>query len=426
MLKFERFSNFIYLILPITIILGNAALNINILFIIFIFFIKFIKNDIKINRSFLNIVITLFFFIITNYYFSHNKALTLQGSSGLIKNILLFLSLCLFFSEEKKKKKFLKISFVITLFVCFDTFVQYIFKYDLFLNHFDESHGKRLSGPFGSEYVVGAFISKMMFFVLAYIVYYKKNDSLLYLSVSLFLITIFLSQERSAFYVSLISSLIFIIFSEGKIKFKIISILIFIFLSLFFISTDKTLGKKYIGQTTQQLGISKQYEYLTDKKSEQVGDFVIESFWDSRYGAHFLTAYAIFKDNKFFGSGIKTFRTECSKSNYASIKSKYVELRCNTHPHNIFYEIISDGGIFLFAYFLISISFLIFLNLTYFLKSFHNKYLLNLMMLFVLFFPIQTTGSFFSTFNGIFYWLLLSLIVQSSGLKIFNTSFKKQ
>jgi O-antigen ligase len=91
---------------------------------------------------------------------------------------------------------------------------------------------------------------------------------------------------------------------------------------------------------------------LTDKKSEQVGDFVIESFWDSRYGAHFLTAYAIFKDNKFFGSGIKTFRTECSKSNYASIKSKYVELRCNTHPHNIFYEIISDGGIFLFAYFL--------------------------------------------------------------------------
>lgn len=425
MLKFEKFSNYIYLILPITVILGNAALNINILMIILFSCIKFIKNHIKINSTFLSIFIILFFFILTNYYYSHNQTLTLQGSSGLIKNILLFLSLYLFFSEEKNKKKFLKISFIILFFVCLDTFFQYIFEYDLFLNHLDESHGKRLSGPFGNEYVVGAFISKMMFFVLAYIVYYKKSDLLLYLSVTVFLLTIFLTQERSAFFISLIASFIFIIFSKGKIKFKLISILIFTLVILFFVFTDKTLGKKYIGLSVQQLGFSKQYEYFSGTKTDQVGEFVIETFWDSRYGAHFLTALEIFKDNKFFGSGIKTFRTECSKSNYATIKSKYAELRCNTHPHNLFFEIISEGGIFLFVFFLILISILIFLNLIYFLKNFHNIYLINLMMIFVLFFPIQTTGSFFSTFNGFFYWMLLSLIVQSSGIKIFYTSFKK-
>ena len=32
------------------------------------------------------------------------------------------------------------------------------------------------------------------------------------------------------------------------------------------------------------------------------------NFLDSHYGAHYLTAYEIFKDNISFGSGPKTFR----------------------------------------------------------------------------------------------------------------------
>ena len=45
------------------------------------------------------------------------------------------------------------------LFVSFDTFIQFIFDVDLLGNKVDYSHAwGRLSGPFGSEYIVGIYL----------------------------------------------------------------------------------------------------------------------------------------------------------------------------------------------------------------------------------------------------------------------------
>ena len=74
-------------------------------------------------------------------------------------------------------------------------------------------------------------------------------------------------------------------------------------------------------------------------------------FFDSRWGAHYLTAFNIFLDNPLLGSGIKTFRIKCNDKKYENINSKSKKTRCNTHPHNIYLEIISEGGLILFLSF---------------------------------------------------------------------------
>ena len=67
----------------------------------------------------------------------------------------------------------------------------------------------------------------------------------------------------------------------------------------------------------------------------------------------------IFQNNPIFGSGVKSFRYQCSKF---EVKSKSNDQRCSTHTHNLFLEIISETGI---------IGILIFITFLFiFLKSF--------------------------------------------------------
>ena len=90
--------------------------------------------------------------------------------------------------------------------------------------------------------------------------------------------------------------------------------------------------------------------------------------------------------------------------------------RCSTHPHNIYLEVISETGtigILFFFYFLIN-----------FIKSsklFSKKNIKNnpeiIILLFIFFWPFQSTGSLFSTWNGFFYPLIMSYIYYISKKK---------
>ena len=111
----------------------------------------------------------------------------------------------------------------------------------------------------------------------------------------------------------------------------------------------------------------------------------------------FYSGYLTWKSNKFFGGGLKTFRFNCPK----------VFVNCNIHPHNYYLEILADLGVigfFLMFSFCILIAF----------KSFfiQNSILSPFLYIFIAeFFPLRSTGSFFTTFNATFIFLLISIIV---------------
>ena len=128
---------------------------------------------------------------------------------------------------------------------------------------------------------------------------------------------------------------------------------------------------------------------------------------NNTYIKEFKTGYLTWKVNKFFGGGIKSFIINCSRANIPN---------CVNHPHNYYLEILSELGVFGFGIFII-----IFLIITF--KSFVKKYFIksnlkeNYLIIPFIFlflaeiFPIRNTGSFFSTFNATYFFLIMSILI---------------
>lgn len=130
------------------------------------------------------------------------------------------------------------------------------------------------------------------------------------------------------------------------------------------------------------------------------------NFFDSQYGAHYLTAYNIFAKNPVIGTGIKSFRVKCN--DYDKINSISVNSRCSTHPHNLHLEILSEFGLVGYLLFI-----LIILSLlkTFYLNSRNSEiiYVLVFSLVICIVFPLRPSGSFFSTISSMFFWLSFSI-----------------
>ena len=263
--------------------------------------------------------------------------------------------------------------------------IQHIFSIDLFGNEITGSHGRRLSGPFGDEGVAGSFISKLFFLSCIYLYSNNLGKKLLFLIIIISVFVVILTNERSASIMFFAAALIFFIFCNLKFWKKFILLLLTVLSITTLINTNSNLKSHFV-------------------------DIPLKYFKDNHHKAHYLTSYEIFKENKIFGSGIKTFRYLCGDEKYENIKTKYASHRCATHPHNIYLEILSETGIFgMLIFITINLYILISLIVNFFRdKSSSQEILFLFCSFFILFWPLQTTGSFFSTWNGIFYWIFFS------------------
>ncbi len=400
-------------LLPISLILGNAAVNINCLVTIIILIFIFFSNK-ELFKSYKKIFLIFFFFlgiIIINIIFSDQFILSLISSLGLLRYFLVMLAIlyCI-----EKDKKFLfhysKFLVLVLLFVAGDTLFQYFNGEDIFGIKATTSHGQRLNGPFGNEYIVGAYLSKLFFISLIFFIISQKNYFYLFLYLIFILSITLLTKERMASLMLIFTCGIFLLFSFNiNLKIKILYVSIFLIFCTSLILTNKSIKDHLVIRSLDQIGIS---DKLNIKKEVKKNPQNHRIFFDSRWGAHYLTAYNIFLDNPFIGSGIKTFRTKCGNEKYENINSASKKTRCNTHPHNIYLEIISEGGLILFISFILFNLFIFYkliLNIFKFNKT-NNLSLIIFCNFLMLFFPIQTSGSFFSTWNGFYYWFIYAFI----------------
>ena len=92
---------------------------------------------------------------------------------------------------------------------------------------------------------------------------------------------------------------------------------------------------------------------------DQVG---ITADFSYQHKGHYLIALDLFKNNKIFGVGPKNFQNHC-RNNLKYQKLPYV---CTSHPHNTYFQILSETGfigfftifsIFLYLCFLSILSF---------------------------------------------------------------------
>ena len=409
-LEAKFFEKLIFL-LPISLILGNLAINLNIFLIIISFIfeekdqlnIKFIKNK---NQLIILVLIATFFLI--NIINSSDIFLSTKGVLGVLKYALFFLILTIFF-KKKDNFKYLSLIFFTSLnFILIDTIIQFVFGTDIFgytreLKIGSDLTSSRLSGPFGDELVVGGFLKNIFLISMLWFLFSNKNNNIFFFYLIITMVVILLSGERASSIMFLFFCFLFIFFFNFSIKKKIIFFLTLVFTFLIFFSVNENLRKSAFDRTFKQLGIIKpDISYKGHK-----------NFFDSQWGAHYLTAYEIYKDNKLIGSGIKSFRVECANTKYDKINSVRSNSRCATHPHNIYLEILSETGLVGSFLFIFIIAFIIktqLKNLSSTKTDLYSFHFGILIVFLTLIWPVQTTGSFFSTFNGFFYWFYAALI----------------
>ena len=130
----------------------------------------------------------------------------------------------------------------------------------------------------------------------------------------------------------------------------------------------------------------------------------------------FASFYETWKINKYLGGGIKNFRYYCHVRENIPKDSKFI---CNMHPHNYYLEILTETGIF--GFLIICTIFFMILYISFFKKYFtdsklrYNHIITPFIFLFLIeIFPIKSTGSFFTTANATFIFLMISAIIALS------------
>ena len=419
--------NVLFIFFPLSFILGNLFINLNVVLISIFTYIFFPQKIWQFKFNLFDKIITLFFiytFLVLLINFFEARFVNQNFSSIIINKTILFLRYYLLYiilrflvSQNLLKINWFFISCTFfTIFVCVDIYFQFIFGKDIF--GIQPVTSMRLSGPFGDELIAGGYIQRFYIFSLfaLFILNQKKNINRVSIQVLLFLIFIIgiiLSGNRMPFVLFVFSFFLFFIFEE-KIRKYFFLILLFFCL---------TVGTLYQNNKDFKYNVSNFYyntKWLVDifitKKTPLVEGtryggktnrrYYVESKtldnWERPYVVEFYHFNKTWKKNPILGGGLRSFRVNC--------------YNCNSHPHNYYFEILNDLGLLGFiimAVLLFGILYKLFIKINIFnLKDNSSKNILPFFIIFLCeFFPIRTSGSFFSTNNATFIFIILALLI---------------
>ena len=419
----NNYFSYLLALLPISFIAGNLIINLNIVILIISALILFGKDIFLLKYFFLDKILILFFFLIliTGFHndisigidhrdFSHFRGYfyTTVKSILFLKYLLMYLVIKFLIEKEIIDIKYFFISCTFSsIFVCFDIIFQFINGKDIFGFETDLST-RKLGGPFGDELIAGSYIQRFSLFAFFSIpLFFKSNlNKFSFILVPTLLIIFFtgliLSGNRMPLVLFLLLLSLVIIFQSQTRKFllpflTIISIVFF--LAFKFNNTVKINFLNFYDQ------LSKMGEIV---KSNNL------SFQNSpQHFKEFQSFYGPWSSNKFIGGGIKNFRFYCHKEEYKINQSGFV---CNMHPHNYYLEILTETG--LIGFVIISIFFTLTLYYSLFKKYFTvsrlsaNNLITPFIFLFITeIFPIKSTGSFFTTGNATYLFLILPILI---------------
>ena len=397
-LNLDKFLLVIFSFYPLAILIGNFSINLFILITGSLFFYKFIKKKESLNID-KKIFFLLIFFLISlfiNLIFTNNFYLSYQRVTKFIFVIFFILSFSFLIKNYfQNLESIFKIWSLIFLIVIIDLLIEFFLGKNI-LGQNSIMPG-RLASFTGEESVIGSFFLGFCLIFLSYI-YEKKKDIKLNLLIAISLIVVsFLIGERANFVKTFIAIIIYIFFVyRVSIKIKIFS---FILIICLIYPTFLTLNNDY------------KHRYFTDIRLI-IGENGLKNYLDnSTYGSHRNVAKEIFLDNKLFGVGIKNFRIESANEKYDNLEHKYNYKRVSNHPHELYYEFLSETGIFGLICFLIFIVSSISLSLKNYLKHKNIYQLSGLIFVSVSILPIIPSGAFLSTMVSSIFWINYAIMI---------------
>ena len=132
-------------------------------------------------------------------------------------------------------------------------------------------------------------------------------------------------------------------------------------------------------------------KFLEQRYDKLFKEFVSK---ENLYYRNYEYGFEIFKNYKLFGVGNKNYRIEACK--LENIK-KYNNL-CNTHPHQIYFELLSEHGIIGTLVILYILFKLVFSKIISTFNSSNYIKLGSLIYMLLIFAPLLPSGAFFSSY----------------------------
>jgi O-antigen ligase len=414
--------NVLFLFFPVSLILGNLLTNLNILLLCFFAILFYRKKLIKLEINILDKVLLVFFLYTILTLVVHFIDNYLDGqifSKMVMIKTLLNLKYLIFYFVVRMliNKKILNLDWfalacsACAAFICVDIFIQFLFGRDIF--GIVPPYPGRYSGVFGVELIAGGYLQKFSLFCLFLPFVLKKK--LLYkisfqiIIFSIFIVGIILSGNRMPLILYIFSFLIYIMLEKQIRKYFILIFSIIFLVLIFNIIINKNFSLKmqsFYGNGTYLI------KTLLTKDIEDM-EKEPEAVWLKSHVAEVYCSTYSFKKNPAFGGGIRSYRTHTN---------------CITHPHNYYLEMLSDLGLIglsIVLVFVFMMIFKIFIQkikpLKINLNSLDARALPFFLIFITEFFPLRTTGSFFTTNNASIIFLVLAILVSLiSKKKVYN------
>ena len=390
----------LYLIglIPLSLLLGTLIAEIVIFFIIIFFLYELFlnKNFNFLKNNFFLIFLLIYFYLIINLLNSSNFDLSLNRSIYFIRFPILVLAIAYFVKKNNYNYKIIYNFWTITIsIVILDLYFQYIFGFNTF--GFVTPGTGRLSGFLGDELKIAHLIIGFTMHIIIYNFVKNKKAKIFYLSIIFYLIILFLVNERSnAIRGIFIFFFAYLLINEIKLKEKLIFLIIIFSIVTSIISFNKNVNQRFFHEIKEH--------FEKNKISEIVKN--------TRYGSHYKSGLEIFKKNPYLGSGIKTFRKECTS---VDLKKYYNDdqlhhFNCSTHPHQLHIEFLSELGIIGYILFIILFFFLLTKSFKVYLKNKNSNILCPVLFITAQYLPLIPSGSFFTNFGAIIFWTNVGLI----------------
>ena len=392
----EKIYLFLFSLIPISIIIGSSVSLINILIILIVFLIFSVRSIEKeiFKNSALIFLIVLYIYLIFNSFIAIDFKMSATRNFGFIRHILLFIAVNYFFKLSDKKNNIFIFWTLVVIIVAIDSFIEFYFGHNIL--GYGELYGDRIVSFFKDEPIVGAYLGAFMFIIIGYFFdkFIEKDlkfKLLLTLVIFILFSAILITGERSNGIKVMLGLILFFILNRRlNLKFKIFTLLVLITIFSFAILNSSYLKNRYYTQFIYHF-----YDI------ERFSNFIKKQ----QYFELYRSGIAVFKDHPFFGVGNKNYRVVTSK--YENIKDDY---EYSTHPHQIYFELLSEHGAVGTIIILSLIFSMMFKNLKIIILSRNSIQLGCFIYLIINFLPFLPSGSFFADFNSTFFWLNLSIM----------------
>tara|TARA_Y100000816_G_scaffold257495_1_gene211723 strand:- start:322 stop:1554 length:1233 start_codon:yes stop_codon:yes gene_type:complete len=382
-------------ILPISIVAGPTVSLINMLLIVFLYLFIFFKDKhykFLFKNNIIRLLFVLYIYLIFNSFISIDFESGLMRNAGFIRLIFLFLAINYFFHISQKNLNVFNIWSIFLLIFLSDVYFEKFTGANIF--GWGGNYGPRIVGFFKDEPIAGAYINGFNLLICGYLLLIFKNNQKLYFPLILlflyFLFSIIITGERSNTFKALFSITLFLSCLDFiKLRSKVLIFLLLIGSFVLVINNSHYLKNRYFDQIFADIILKKDYEFLKQ----------------NIYSKLYKSGFEVFKNHPFLGVGNKNYRVEtCSE------KAKKFDYYCLTHPHQVYFELLSEHGLIGTTILLSIFFYIIFKNLKIILLSQNYIQLGTFMFLLSTFLPLLPSGSFFSDFNITLFFINLSLM----------------